>query len=177
MKKLLFFAILFAACAKNLPKPHCDIPIPAEYAEHGYTPYHDLAAAQKCAEQTGRPILILFTSYSCVSSYGLFWEVLREPDIKQFVEDNYIFVLLHIDDRTPLEKIDSTEKHLNGKIVTTVGAHYSLIEARKFNTNSLPFYAFVDSELNVLAEPLGYTRLPEKAKFMERLQEGVAKSL
>jgi len=169
-------ALIFTSCHSN-SSDCCDGPESeyhyTSYKKYDYNPYFEIEPAQECSRVTGKPILIMFTGFGCLSITGIDWEILAEKDVKKIVDDNYILPVLYVDDKTKIEEIDSTKKTHNGEIITTIGQRNATLQVNKFGTIGQPYYFFVDSNLTKIVEPLGYSLLKEKDIFISRLKEGM----
>ena len=182
MKKLLLLILVISIIGCNHKKglPTCDVqPIQNNYNggdKFGFKPYHNINIAIQCSKNTGRPILLMFTGLGCISYPGIDWKILADKDIKSLIDENYILTVLYCDDNRQLDIIDSTKKTIDGKIIKTISDENVTFQITRFNKNSQPYYLFLDSDLNKIAEPLGYTPLERKAEFIKHLKTGIEKN-
>lgn len=172
---ILTFSLI--ACGPRA-KPICDIPTTdnthGAADKYGFKPYDNLEIAKQCAKVTGRQILIMFTCYSCMSSRDEFdWQILAEKEVKKIIDGNYILTVLYKDDKTRLANVDSTKKLPDGTVIETVGQMNANLQISLFQTNSQPYYACVDTNLQAVSEPFGYTPLSGKDSVIKQLTTGL----
>jgi thioredoxin-related protein len=182
MKKYLWsiLIMILVACGQKPPLNNCTPPTNNNYKNletYGYKPYYDIELARQRSKKTGRPILIMFTGYACVAIRGAEWEVLVDKDVRKLIDNYYILTVLYVDDKTPLNFIDSTKKTFDGKIITSMGQQNMTFQVNHFNSNSQPYYVFVDNDLKKIAEPIGYVRTTDKTQFIEQLKIGINKTV
>ncbi len=130
--------------------------------------YYHLEPAIECAEQTGKPILLVFTGWS-VSSNNIA-QLYENTQTKNLVRENFVEVHLYVDDKM---KIDFGQKNYRGKDINTVGRMNAHFQFTHFNKLSQPYYAIVDKDMNKLCEPIGYVPKREKYRFIEFLKSGI----
>ena len=85
------------------------------------------------------------------------------------LKEDFIIASLYCDyDKRDLPENEQYYSQILGSDVVTVGDKNEDIQATKFNSNSQPFYFFVDENGNKLVEG-GYPYDPNVAKFVEHL--------
>lgn len=176
---LLAVCILILTCCKNKHErlPVCMVPPTfAEYGDagsYGITYYTDIDKAKECSASTGRKILLLFTGYASMSTPGQEWNILRTQDVRDLIDDQFVLVVLYVDDKTKLAVVDSVDLGEGMMVIETVGQKNSALEVQRFNQNSQPLYALVDTALNPIAPVLGYTT--DSVEFTKMLESVLAK--
>lgn len=84
------------------------------------------------------------------------------------ISQDYILVQLYVDDKSELapEDVVTTPE---GKTLTTIGKKWSDLQARKFQSNSQPFYVLLDPETeSPLTTPQGADyEIANYKKFLE----------
>lgn len=136
--------LLLICCSSNEKKctpPTIHKHVPINYLK-GYEVYTNLDSARKCAEITGRKILILFTYYHAASVPFEFWKFLDNDRIRSTIADNYIFTVLMLDDRTNMNP--PFKKSYSGQPITTIGKMNGNIQASLFKSNALPEFILTD---------------------------------
>lgn len=165
------------ACGPPTPLPTCELsPTSDNYGQandYGFVAYTDLGQAQQCAQQTGRPILIMFTGWACHSTPDLPWKILQEAEVTALIREHYILVTLYVDDKTPLAHIDTTQKTHTGKTMQTIGDQNLTFQIEGYQSNAQPLYAIVDQNLADLTTPIGYVPLADKQQFVDFLENGI----
>jgi len=131
--------------------------------------YFDYQQALACARQLNKPLLIDFKAHSCSNCKQMEAKVWEDPDIKNFIAQNFVVASLYTDERSPLP----SETNINGTIAKTLGEYNLNLEIEMFRTNALPLYAIIDPQGNVLAGPIGTEY--NKEKYLKFLQEGINK--
>ena len=166
------------SCNVEKAKPICDIQpkiYDNKYAkEYEYYPYYDIDIAKQCSYQTGRPILIIFTGWNCMSQRGWEWKPLESKKIKKMIDDNFILCALYVDDKTKLEAIDTVKIDSVYIPIKTLGQKNSYIENHYFNINSQPYYAIVDYKMKCYGKPMG---INSKTIFADFLDQGLKDKL
>ena len=96
-----------------------------------------------------------------------------DDKVKAILDNDYIMVTLHVDDKTKLPEPMVVEEY--GKIITlkTYGDKWSYLQRLKFGANAQPYYILLSSDGKPLASPYGYNEDVEK--FLEFLNKGVSK--
>jgi thiol:disulfide interchange protein DsbD len=110
------------------------------------------------AREKGVPVFIDFTGFSCTNCRLMEKNMFPRPEVAALL-DRYVRVKLYTDDRTPVPGTDQTVGEINLEY-----------QAATFNTVTLPFYAIVtpDGELIAQAE---YTT--DADKFVRFLESGL----
>ena len=118
------------------------------------------------------PVLIDFSGYGCVNCRKMEGAVLDNDRVKKLIENNFVFITLMVDDRTPLAAPYDVEE--NGKTVsiTNIGEKWSYLQRSKFEASVQPYYVLLDNEGRPLTtEPYGYDENIDK--FIEWLESGI----
>lgn len=104
----------------------------------------------KKAKDSGKPILIYFTSYADVNSRKMEDSFLYDDDIQEYIETNYYSISLYLDSKkeVPEEFIKLNSK--TGKTMKTYGAFYSQIQEEKFNEDRQPYFAIIGLDGKIL---------------------------
>jgi thiol:disulfide interchange protein DsbD len=139
---------------------------------YGFQVHHEVETAIACSKETGRPILIMFTGYNNMAVPGLEWKVLQTERVCRLIKNNFVLVVLYVDEETPLDVVDSSRKY---GLINTVGKRNSLFEAERYNQNSQPLYVVVDTALNTIVPKMGYTREEDADSFAEILEDALAR--
>lgn len=100
------------------------------------------------ARQVGKPIIVDFTGYGCVNCRKMEAFVLANDSVKARLQ-NYVFIELYVDDRL--------DKDADGE---SEGNENSRIQRELFGSNAQPFYVQLDSDGQLIAEPIAFTTDP-----------------
>lgn len=117
-----------------------------------WLPEYELGIEQ--AKETGKPIFIDFTGYTCTNCRLMEKNVMGLPDIFPLLRDEFVLVQLYTDG----------------------GDNYKAkqeFQIERFQTTALPFYAVMnENDVEILTFP-GYTNKPEEFRIF--LEEAIAK--
>lgn len=158
-------------------------PPPLSYSIYGNQNVHgkglepnvmnDYEKALVMAREQNKPLLIDFTGWACVNCRKMEENVWTQPEVYNYIRENFILVSLYVDDREklPIEQrftyttADGTQKQL-----LTVGDKWATFQAENFNQVTQPLYVIMDTSERLLNHPVGYT--PDAAKYVEWLKCG-----
>ena len=110
--------------------------------------FYDYEEGLAYAQQTGKPMLVDFTGYGCVNCRKMEAFVLANDSVKAHIQ-NYVFVELYVDDRL--------DKDADGE---SEGNENSRLQRERFGSNAQPFYVQLDSNGQLIAEPIAFTTDP-----------------
>lgn len=151
-------------------------PPPLSYSIYGKNNVHgkglepnvmnDFDKAVALSKQTGKPLLIDCTGWACVNCRKMEENVWTDPDVKQYIEQHYILVSLYVDDKKllpPDEQVYGyTTKDGLKKDILTVGDKWATFEAENLSQNTQPLYAIINTSMQLVNHPVGYTSDPKK---------------
>jgi thiol:disulfide interchange protein len=151
----------------------CDEPRYADFLHlpHGLQGYFDLEQGLECAREQNKPVFLDFVGHACANCKEMEARVWSDPRVLQRLRDDYIIVALYVDDRTRLPEQEWIVSGFDGRVKNTIGSRNLDYQMSKFNTNTQPFYALVDSEQVLLNNPRGYNLNIEA--FIEFLDAGI----
>jgi len=143
--------------------------------EHGLVTYFDVDEAKAAAKILKKPLMIDFTGITCVNCRKMEGQVWSNPEVMKMMKEDFVVVSLYGDyDKEDLPKEEQFfSKALNAKVVT-LGDKVDDYQASRFNSNTQPFYFFID-ENDVQLHPKGYEYDPSVPKFIAHLKEVIAK--
>jgi len=130
---------------------------PHKYADKFHAPlklnaYFDYNEGLAAAKKLNKPVLIDFTGHACVNCRKMEANVWPDKDIYKMLSNDYVLIQLYVDDKTVLAPADVTVTS-EGKKLTTIGKKWSDLQARKFQSNSQPFYVLLDPKTETLLAP------------------------
>jgi thiol:disulfide interchange protein DsbD len=140
---------------------------------HNLNCFHDYEEGMAYAKQTGKPVMIDFTGWSCVNCRKMEDNVWSQPQILKILSDDYVLISLYVDDKTPLPEAQQYVSTFSGKKIKTTGNKWSDMQARIYESNSQPYYCLLDHQGKLLALPRGYT--PDADEYKRFLEEGVCR--
>lgn len=140
----------------------------------GLKAYKDFDKGLEAAQASEKPMLIDFTGMACVNCRKMEEQVWSEPQVLEVLQNEVILISLYVDKRTelPKEKQFNFEKP-NGSIkpIKTIGDKWATFQTVNFRNNSQPYYVLMDSDLNLLNQPIGYE--PDANIFLEWIESGL----
>ncbi len=131
----------------------------------GLDAWYDYDQALQVSKELHKPIMIDFTGFNCVNCRKMEANVWSDPEVFKRLKNDYVLLQLVVDDKAALDPADYFTSTYSGKKITTLGGKWSDLEASRFNANSQPFYVFLDSEGNMLADKNGKTIPPSPADY------------
>lgn len=140
----------------------------------GLKAYKDFEEGVAAAKAQDKPILLDFTGWACVNCRKMEEQVWSIPAVFDLMQDEFILISLYVDDRKELPE-DQQFNYIrpNGTVkqIRTIGDKWATFQTLNFRNNSQPFYALMDTEMNLLNKPVGYT--PDSEEYLEWLTEGL----
>lgn len=144
-----------------------------ESCPHNLDCYHDYEAGMNYARQTGKPVMIDFTGWSCVNCRKMEDNVWSQSQILKILSEDYVLISLYVDDKTSLPEEEQYVSSFSGKKIKTTGNKWSDLQSRIYQTNSQPYYVLLDHQGKLLARPRGYT--PDAEQYRKFLEEGICR--
>lgn len=141
----------------------------------GLKAYKDFQKGVEAAEAEGKPILLDFTGFTCVNCRKMEEQVWSDPEVFRTIRDEYILISLYVDDRQELseeEQFNYQRPQGGVKKIETIGDKWATFQTLNFRNNSQPYYVLLDSNMNLLNDPVGYT--PDSEDYHNWLQEGLS---
>ncbi len=142
----------------------------------GLEAYHDFEEGLAAAKAQNKPILLDFTGWACVNCRKMEEQVWSEPAVSDVMRDEFVLISLYVDDREELpedEQFNYVKPTGDIKKIRTIGDKWATFQTQNFRNNSQPYYVIMDTNLNVLQEPVGYT--PDADAYLEWLSNGILK--
>jgi len=149
---------------------------PHKYAEQFDAPlkldvYFDYNEGINAARKLNKPVLIDFTGHACVNCRKMENNVWPDKEVIKHLNNDYVIIQLYVDDKTELAPEDVVITP-EGKKLTTIGKKWSDLQARKFQSNSQPFYILLNPQTEQILVPAqGADYEPENYKKF--LQSGI----
>ncbi len=135
--------------------------------------FDDYEAGMSYAKDKGLPVMIDFTGFGCVNCRKMEAAVWTDPVVADIINNSYVLITLHVDDKTPLPEPLPVEEMGKQRTLRTVGDKWSYLQRHKFGANAQPFYVLVDTQGMPLAPSYGYDE--DIPAFIEWLNKGIAK--
>lgn len=153
------FGLKTVSANENTPtSPLCETPKYGDFLElpHGLKGYFDYKQAIACAKTTGKPVFIDFTGHGCVNCREMEANVWANAEVLQKLKNDFIVLAIYVDDKTELPKNQWYTSKYDGKLKKTLGKQNADFQIEKFKTNAQPYYAIVDANGDLLAQPIAY---------------------
>ena len=135
--------------------------------------YTDYEEGMEAAAMTGKPVLLDFTGYGCVNCRKMESAVWGESSVNAMINKDYLVIMLHVDDRTPLPEPQRVVVNGKERTLRSVGDMWSYLESYKFGSISQPFYVLLTPDGKPLAQSYGYDE--DVDKYLHFLKLGLAK--
>ncbi len=139
----------------------------------GLEAYKDWEKGLKAAKEQNKPIMLDFTGWACVNCRKMEEKVWSDPEVYETIKNDYILISLYVDDREELptqEQFNYVRENGSIKKIKTVGDKWATFQTVNFKNNSQPFYVLLDSEMNLLMEPVGYTPNIKKVSYLAKIR-------
>ncbi len=142
---------------------------------NGLVTYFDYNEALAASRREHKPIMLDFTGITCVNCRLMETNVWAAPEVMKRMKEDFIVASLYCDaSQVSLAKEDQYQSTALNTLVTNLGDRCLDLQVSKFNSNSQPFYFFVDdAETKLAAE--GYGTNTNVAKFVAHLDAVKAK--
>ena len=135
--------------------------------------FDDYETGMAYAAQTGRPVLLEFGGHGCVNCHKMDATVLADERVKNLIEDEFVFIVLMVDERTRLPQIIEVDDGGRNSRLRTIGDKWSYLQRHKFGTQSQPFYVVLDHQGKPLSPSYAYDESVDN--YLEFLQTGLRK--
>ncbi len=123
----------------------------------GLNCFHDFEEGLRYAKKVDKPVFIDFTGWGCVNCRKMEENVWNDPRIEKLLRNEVVVISLYVDERTKLPKEEVRYSDVLGQKIRNVGNKWAEFQAIHYETNSQPFYVFVNHEsMKPLVEPEAY---------------------
>ena len=133
--------------------------------------FDDYETGMAYAAQSGKPVLLEFGGHGCVNCHKMDATVLADERVKNLIEEEFVFIVLMVDERTKLPQIMEVEESGRNSRLRTVGDKWSYLQRHKFGTQSQPFYVVLDHQGKPLSPSHAYDENVES--YIDFLQKGL----
>jgi thiol:disulfide interchange protein len=143
--------------------------------KYGLEVFYDYEEALAASKERKKPVMLDFTGITCVNCRLMETNVWIAPDVMKRLKEDFVIASLYCDaSQVPLDKKDQYMSKDLGYEVTNLGDRSLDLQVSRFQSNSQPFYYFVDENETRLA-PKGYGTNTDVAKFVAHLEAVKAK--
>ena len=136
----------------------------------GIPGFFDLQEALEYSKTAGKPVFIDFTGAACVNCREMESRVFSDPQIKEILNSQFVFVSLYGDVKTEVAESDWVTLP-NGKVLKSLGKINTNFIMEKYKVNAMPYYIITDAQGNQVVEPRGYDL--DKDAFKKFLENAV----
>jgi len=106
--------------------------------------FDDYATGLLEAKAQHKPILLWFTGNTCKENRDNQALIIESDQITDRLNDNFITIILHVDDRTKLDEVQVIEKDRDQLKLRTYGAKWAHLQITKYQSRRQPFLAIID---------------------------------
>jgi len=151
----------------------------AKYADFLHMPlglkgYFDYNEALACAKDLNKPVLLDFAGHSCKNCKKMYSEVWSDPRVLKLLNENFVIAVLYTDDNTKLAEEDMVVSKIDNQVKNTIGKKFNDLQIDKFKTNTLPLYAILNHNEQVITDKQYYEYSPDIDSFIAFLQNGIS---
>jgi thiol:disulfide interchange protein DsbD len=147
---------------------------PTVVRNHGLVTYYDYQEGLAASRKLKKPIMVDFTGITCANCRKMETGVWSDPEVLKRLKNDFVIISMFDDARqVPLPKEDVYVSKVSNKEINTLGDKCFDIQIGKYNSNSQPFYFFIDENENKLVEG-GYGYDPNVQKFIAHLDNVIA---
>ena len=137
----------------------------------GLKGFFDYDEAIEYAKKVNKPLFLDFTGFACENCRVMEHNVWSKPHILEMLKNDFIIVSLFVDSKYKLKKNDwSYDK--NNSPITQLGLKNLNIQTEKFKNAAQPLYVIIDSNENIISDPIGYC---DEQVFYNFLKKGINK--
>jgi thiol:disulfide interchange protein DsbD len=160
------------------PQKYVDVMRPKEppvVVNNGLVTYFDYEEALGVARKMNRPLMMDFTGVNCINCRHMEGRVWSDPEVMRRLKNNFVIASLFVDVHNGVD-LPVAEQYYSPELkkqVETLGDRNTDIQVTRFDSNSQPFYFFLDGNEQRLA-PDGYPYDPSVEKFVAHLDKVVA---
>ena len=133
--------------------------------------FDDYETGMAYAAQAGKPVLLEFGGHGCVNCHKMDATILSDERLKNLIEDEFVFIVLMVDERTRLPQIIEVDDGGRNSRLRTIGDKWSYLQRHKFGTQSQPFYVVLDHQGKPLSPSHAYDESVDN--YIEFLQIGL----
>ena len=141
---------------------------------HGMWAYDNLEKGLEAARLAGKPVFVDISGHGCVNCREMEAKVWSDPRVQQILRDDYILVVLYMDDKKQLPE-NQWVTTASGKVLKQEGRVNSYIVKERFGVNAQPNYVLLDPSGNMLAPVRGYNLNVDD--YITFLEDGLTKPL
>ena len=144
---------------------------PASVLQFHLDTYYEYEEALAASKALKKPIMLDFTGINCANCRKFEAEVWSKPEVMRLMKNDFIIASLFVDVQSV--KLPEEQRHYSevlGTRVETLGDRNVELQVTKFNSNTQPYYFFVDGNGVLLADKgVSYPTTP--ANFVRHLEE------
>ncbi len=133
--------------------------------------FDDYDMAMKYAKEKNMPVMLDFTGYGCVNCRKMEAAVWTDPEVAEIINNRYVLVTLHVDDKTPLPETIVVNENGQERKLRTVGDRWSYLQRYKFGANAQPFYVLLSPDGKPLAPSYSFNE--DISAYIQWLKSGL----
>lgn len=125
----------------------------SEGTPKGFCAFYDLEQGLEYAKKVNKPVFLDFTGHTCANCRYLEKNAWVDPQVRNFITNEFVLISLYTDDRKKLPQVETTE---DGRKLRTVGDKWIQYERDVYRQNAQPYYVLMDHDKSNLIPPTGY---------------------
>ncbi len=143
------------------------------YKNHLEADFYNFDEAMEYAQKVNKPVLIDFSGYGCVNCREMEATVFENENIKTLINDEFIFVVLYVDDKQALPEHIKINENNTIRTLRTQGDKWSYLQRLKFGANAQPYYVILDLEGKPIAPSYAFNK--DIKQFEKHLKQALKK--
>ncbi|MFK7904299.1 MAG: thioredoxin family protein [Chitinophagales bacterium] len=134
--------------------------------------FNDYEAGLRAAKLWEKPAILMFSGWACVYCQRWVEALYKHPSVLEFMEDEFVFIVLNVDDQTPLPKpIDYIRRNKKKEILKTTGDKWSSLQIDCYSGNQPKFFLLNSEKELLVIQAFNYH--PNIEKFAAFLEAGL----
>ena len=122
---------------------------------------NDYDEGLKMAQNLDKPIFILFSGKTCISTIKVEKALFEDPEINEVLRNHFVIVVLYVDDQTPLDRPYETRWDSGSFLIRKQGMKWADLEFKKFGYLTQLVFGVINKDEKVLvpASPISPGRI------------------
>ena len=135
--------------------------------------FSELNKALSFAKTVNKPILAVYGGFAAVSNQKQVYKPLADPNANQLLKSEFIFLYLHVDDKTPLpDSLNLLDSR--GHKLKTYGDFYMNREIIRYQKTTQPLYTIINyNDEDLINSPYTYKDFRDGLEFTAFLEKAM----
>lgn len=133
--------------------------------------FDDYNEGMAYAAEHNMPVLLDFSGHGCVNCRKMEGAVIDNPEVKNMIESDFVFITLMVDERKALPSPQVVTFNGQKRELETVGELWGYLQEMKFAASQQPFYIVLDNKGIPMNSAQGFTE--NVGEFKAWLESGL----